>query len=201
MVYKTEKMILFEKKVGLALCLVILFIALAGLSVSAQSGQKVIKELVVLFSTWSGKSPNHNIFNQAAQYIDFAGMAQASLGENNWARLTSKQQEQFVIAFRKLVEQRYYPRWHKIFCHGHINYIGQTNTSNDTIVKTALSVGKKKDIVVWRLRPKDGELALISLAVNKTDLVEKLHNRFQKRLAKHNFTYLLTWLKKKLPEE
>ncbi len=179
---------------------VILAIGLSG-AARADSGQKVVQELVMLFSAWSGEPEDMDIHREAAKYIDYAGMSERVLGKAHWSRLESTQKQEFVTVFRKLVENRYYPRWHKIFYKGRLSYLGQTTANGDVLVKSALLVGNKEDIVFWRLHSRNGELSVISLSVNETDLLSKLNDRFQKRLEEHGFANLLSWLKDKVEED
>jgi len=166
-----------------------------------ESGQKTVQELVMLFSAWSGDSDDKDIYQEAGKYIDYAGMAERALGASNWERLTASQKQDFVMSFQKLVEQRYYPRWHKIFYNGRVSYIGQTTVNGDTLVKSALQVGHEEDMVIWRLHPRNGDLAVISLAVDEEDLLVKVHDRFQKRLQKKGFADVLAWLKKEVDDQ
>jgi ABC-type transporter MlaC component len=168
---------------------------------SAEPGQKVVQDLVMLFSAWSGEPEDLDIHREAAKYIDYAGMAERVLGKAHWGRLEPSQKREFVKVFGKLVENRYYPRWHKIFYKGRLSYLGETSANGDVLVKSALVVGNKEDIVFWRLHSRNGELAVISLSVNENDLLSKLNDRFQKRLEEHGFANLLSWLQDKVDED
>lgn len=177
---------------------------LLGLSlptIAADPGQKVVQNLVMLFSAWSGDSDDEEIYSEALRYIDYDGMAERSLGKPVWEKLSASQRQEFVGVFRKLIEQRYYERWHKIFYNGRLTYIGHTTVSGDTLIKTALQIGNEEDIVIWRLHPQNGDLAVVSLSVDETDLLSKLRERFQKHIAKKGFPDLLAWLKNKVEEE
>lgn len=184
-----------------AVLLIALCCVLLCLPCRAQAGQKTVQELVMLFSAWSGDSDDRDIYQEAGKYIDYSAMAERALGKPNWDIISAAQKQEFVSVFQKLVEQRYYPRWHKIFFNGRVSYVGQTTVNGDTLVKSALQVGNEEDMVIWRLHPRNGELAVISLAVDETDLLSKVHDRFQKMLQKKGFANLLAWLKDEVEED
>ncbi|MBI4532462.1 MAG: ABC transporter substrate-binding protein [Candidatus Melainabacteria bacterium] len=170
-------------------------------SVLAQTGKTAVADLVTLLSAWSGDNLDSIISNAAAKHIDFAGMAECALGKVQWDRLGPARKREFVATFRRLVEHRYYRRWHKIFHKGTLAYVSEANASDDTIVKTLLRVGKKEDVVIWRLRSSDGDLKVISLSVEGKDLLKRLNARFQRHLQKDGFDGLMAWLKDKLDED
>ena len=169
--------------------------------VLAQTGKTAVFDLVSLFSSWSGDDVDSAISQAAAKHIDFAGMAEHALGTVQWEQLGPSKKREFVATFRKLVEHRYYHRWHKIFKKGKLTWLGEANAAGDTIVKTLLTVGKKKDPVVWRLRLVDGDLKVLNLSVGDKDLLQRLNARFQRHLQKDGFDGLMAWLKDKLDED
>lgn len=169
--------------------------------VLAQTGKVAVADLVTLLSAWSGDDLDLTISNAAARHIDFAGMAECTLGKVQWDKLGPAKRREFVATFRRLVEHRYYRRWHRIFQKGTLTYVSEASASDDTIVKTLLKVGKKEDVVIWRLRSSDGDLKVISLAVEGKDLLKRLNARFQRHLQKDGFDGLMAWLKDKLDED
>ncbi|SRR5579875_41163 len=170
-------------------------------AVAAEGGKNVVQELVRLFSAWSGDGSDASIFKEAARYIDYNGMAASALGKAQWEKLTARQRQQFVETFRRLVEQKYYQRWHKIFYQGKIQYLGESTTGGESLVKTGLTVGKEESTVYWLMHPRNGELAVIDMRVEDKDLLGRLRARFQRRLAKHGFDNLLAWMKRHADRE
>ena len=166
----------------------------------AQAGKPIIHDLVTLLSLWAGDEIGPNISTSAAKYIDYEGMAELAVGSSVWTKLPAGQRREFVITFRKLVEQRYYPRWHKIFSKGKLVYHDEVTVNGDTLVKTFLTVGKKEDLVIWRLHSAHGELKIVSLSVADKDLLKRLRERFHRHLDKGGFDGMMAWLKDKLTD-
>ena len=160
-----------------------------------------MQELVTLFSAWSGQRVDPAISDAAARQIDYPGMAEYTLGPAQWDKLTASQKRDFVTVFRKLVEERYYPRWHKIFYNGKVTFLSEASVNGDTLVKTALTVGKQEDMVIWRLHPRAGELKVVSMTVGDKDLLDRLRSRFRKHLSRDGVDGLIAWLKDKLDED
>lgn len=167
----------------------------------AESGRAAVQQLTTLFSTWKGEPVHGSIAGAAAKHIDYAGMAARALGTDSWGKLTAAQKGEFVTTFRKLVERRYYPRWRKLFQKGSMHYGSETSASGDLLVRTELQIGKKRDALVWRLHPVNGDLMVINLSVGEKDLLTRLTARFQKHLKKGGFTGMMAWLKDKLDED
>jgi ABC-type transporter MlaC component len=188
-------------KVYLIAWIATLVFFLVPAAAEAQSGKEAIQELVRLFTQWNGDEVDAGLSSKAAQHIDYAGMAAAALGGNHWEKLTASQKREFVTTFRKLVERRYYPRWHKLFRRGHLNYGSETASNGDVLVRTQLQVGRKTDRVVWRMRPAGAELKVVNLTVGEKDLVGRLSARFQRHMAKGGFHGMMAWLKDKLDED
>jgi ABC-type transporter MlaC component len=181
----------------------ILVISLAfAIPAQAQSGKNTVQELVTIFSHWSGDDDDRSVFEPAARLIDYQEMAESSVGETQWHKLNATQKREFVSALRRLVEHRYYSRWHHIFYKGKLTIVSETTNKNDLFVKTILAVGKKQTYVTWRLRRNNnGEPMVISLTVGEKDLLNRMSSRFQKQIAKSGIEGLIAWLKDKLDIE
>ena len=78
-------------------------------------------------------------------------MSQRALGNSEWDKLDSGERKQFVTALRSLMERRYYPRWHHIFSKATVDYISETPSGSDTLVKTSVKLGKKVDSIAGGL--------------------------------------------------
>jgi ABC-type transporter MlaC component len=175
--------------------------ASVSLPALAQDGKVVVQNLVNLMALGHGETQKIGIYSEADKSVDFESMAELSLGAPTWDKLSTMQKTEFVACLKKLIEQRYYPRWHKIFSRGKIAFVGETVASKDTYVKTDLTVGKKQTLLVWRLHPRAGELKIISLSVGPKDLLERASLSFHKHLEKSSFEGLIAWMKDKLDEE
>lgn len=168
---------------------------------AADQGRQAVQELVTLFAAWDGDDVDQSISNAAARSIDYGTMAERVLGEPTWSRLTATQRREFLTTFRKVVEQRYYPRWHKLFYKGRLNYLSEAGADGDIFVKTVLVVGKKEDPVVWRLHGAGGDWKVVSLSVGDKDLLRRLSERFQRHLGKDGFDDMLSRLKESVDDD
>jgi ABC-type transporter MlaC component len=181
--------------------IVALALFLAPVSAQAQTGRAAVHDLVGLFSSWDGKRVNADLSGAAAKHIDYSGMAARAIGQAEWDKLNPGQQREFVATFRKLVERRYYPRWHKLFRKGNVSYLSESNTNGDVLVRTRLLVGKKRDTLIWQLHPDHGDLMVINLIVGQKNLLGRLTERFHRLLKDDGFEGMMAWLKDKLDED
>lgn len=159
-------------------------------------GYATIEKVVGIFSVWSGKEPNKSLLDELNRYIDYGEMAERSLGQY-WFELSSLERKEYTFVLRKLIEERYYPRWHKIFSRGKIEKLKEVDTEDSLYVKTAFTVGKKSDLLVWRLSKRQGTglAKIISIAVDDKDLLTRTSLRVKKIIAKKGFKKLIAWMK------
>lgn len=133
--------------------------------------------------------------------IDYQEMSVRCLGKKDWESLTAGQRSQFVASLKGLVEQRYYPRWHKIFGKGKVTFQEEASQSGDILVKTKLLLGKKEELLSWRVANQSGSQKVISLSVANSDLLERLKSRIKARQKKAGFDALLAWMKGRSSED
>ncbi|MDR3614621.1 MAG: ABC transporter substrate-binding protein [Candidatus Obscuribacterales bacterium] len=172
-------------------------VAAPSYAVSNLSAKDSVSNLITCFVQWDGKSTDKNKLDQLAHSMDYDGMSQRALGTVQWAKLSAPQKSEFITALRNVIELRYYPRWHRLFTKGTVVYGVQTKKQTETTIETKLTVGKSKQNLSWLLDEKGGELKVVSLKVDKSDLVTRLHDRISTRLAKSGFDKVLAWLKSK----
>lgn len=182
------------------------FVALAAAAVSAsliataalaQNGKATVDTLTKMFVAWSGKLSDNSVYERAAKYIDYDGMAERALTKPEWDKLKPGERSALSNTIRDLIQHRYYPRWHKIFGKGKLEYLSESESNGDTLVTTVLTVGKQKDDLIWRLDNRGGEHKVISLAVGEKDLLERLGERLQSRYHKSGYKGLMAWLTRK----
>ncbi len=160
----------------------------------ASEGWTTIENLESVVSKWRPHQANKAVLDQAAELIDYEEMAKRSLA-HHWAGLSATDRRQFVRVFRGFVEERYYPRWHKIFAKGKIKLDKEENRGSERFVHTHVVIGRKQDTVIWRTNAKSGDSRIISLSVNNKDLVQKLGSKLDKYLNKEGFAKMLVWMK------
>jgi len=166
-------------------------------AVSNLSAKDSVSSLITSFVQWNGKFTDKVKLDQLAHSLDYDGMSSRAMGAQQWAMLSASQKSEFIAALRSVIEQRYYPRWHRLFAKGTVIYGVQAKNQTETTIQTKLTVGKSKQNLSWLLDEKAGELKVVSLKVDKSDLVTRLHDRISARLAKNGFDKVLSWLKSK----
>jgi ABC-type transporter MlaC component len=185
-----------------AICALALFAVLilsAETVTSAQSSpaKETVGRVVALFVNWNGDHLDQSFSNRVAQHIDYDLMSSLVLGDDQWAKLSPAQQKSFTAAFRKLIEQRYYVRWHRIFGHGKLSYGEETSSPGQVVMKTQITVGEECDTVNWVLHLVQGSYKVVSLTTDHRDLLEILRPRFNKVLSQRGFDGLMNWLNRK----
>jgi ABC-type transporter MlaC component len=185
----------------LACCAAIILCFATAPASEAASGKDTVEKLVSVFKAWNEGSSEKAVFSQVSQYINYEVLGERALGAAEWSRLKAPQRSAFVDALRSLVEQRYYPRWHKLFGKGSMAYGNEAAKGGDIVVSTTLTVGKKDQSVAWRLENKSGTPRVVSLDVDEKDLLETLHNRITPRIKKMGFDDFVSWLKNKAARE
>jgi ABC-type transporter MlaC component len=177
---------------------ILLTFTLLALAMPVWAGEatQAVEALVKVFTEWNGTSSDKESLAEAAKHIDYGLMSQRVLGQESWNGLSSKQKHDFLTSFRNLVEKRYYPRWHRIFSHASITYLGERQSQGDTLVRTRIKNGDSVQDVLWTISKSAGEEKVVNLQVGARDLVQRAGQRFQKKLAKSNFDDFLVWIKK-----
>jgi len=181
----------------------------------AGQGRTVVEQLLRSFQSQSGRlqsgstEKNHGgseikeskedkeLNGKASAFIDYPEMASRCLGKREWDALNAGQKKEFVSTLRNLVETRYYPRWRKIFGTGKVTFQDEVSQGGDTVVHTRLSIGKKEEVLAWRMAEATGSPKVVSLAVDDKDLLERLKKRIQAKQQKAGFEALLAWMKGK----
>ncbi len=174
--------------------ILLLLSALAVLPAQAREGWSTVENVVDIFTTWQGKKPNRAISAAASEYIDYSEMAERALGRQ-WSKIDASEKREFVSLFTRVIEERYYPRWHKVFSRGKLEYIKDAPLADGVRVTTLCTVGKKKDTIIWQLSKRSGNYKVVSLAVDDQDLVTRIGSRIQKHMKSESFDDLIAWMK------
>jgi ABC-type transporter MlaC component len=184
----------------LSACSLISSISLTNTPGLALESKPTVEALVGLFSKWSGSRTDHTNLNEAARYIDYKYMSRRALGTANWDKLSESQRDEFEKAFKTLIEQRYYPRWHRVFSKSKITY-GKESVENGLVhLKTEISVGDDREHVDWELVTRGTDAKVVNLTVDGKDLIARIARRLQKRLNKSGFRSVMTWIRNRNPK-
>ncbi|MBS1954601.1 MAG: ABC transporter substrate-binding protein [Cyanobacteria bacterium SZAS-4] len=175
------------RRAGILAALFVSAVGFATPCLAIEPGFAVVQNIVNVFSGSGSAS-----YSSAAKFIDYDAMSQRSLGAGQWSKLTVKQKRDYTAALRVLMEQRYYPRWHRIFSKAKLEYVSKSVSGDDLLVQTNLVVGKKRDAMTWRLSDRNDKV--ISLAIGQKDLLDRLTNRLQPKLKKSGFQSMLSWM-------
>jgi hypothetical protein len=175
------------KRAGVLGTLLVSVVFSAHPSFAAEPGFTSVQNIVNVFSGSGSDS-----YRSAGSYIDYDAMSQRSLGGAQWSKLTAKEKHDYTAALKVLMEQRYYPRWHRIFSKAKVEFVSKSGSGGDLLVKTNLVVGKKRDAMTWRLNERNDKV--VSLAIGDKDLLDRLTNRLQPKLKKSGFQAMLSWM-------
>ncbi len=151
---------------------------------SFQTGKETVEFLVNTFLIWNGEQNQDKLRMETANYIAYRQMAQESIGSLNWDKLSNAQKYQYTQLFEKLIEKKFYPRWHKLFNRGKITINNEIKVDDEIYVRSILQENDDSDEVTWKFKKIDGNLKLVSLALNKKDLMNKISHRLKKKYDK-----------------
>ena len=161
---------------------------------AGQSGWATVQKLVQTFQSPAGAGDAHCAI-LADNLIDYRQIAMRSLGTADWQSLTVVQKQDLTETIAALVQNRYYPRWRKIFGKGEVTYVGEEKRNGDVVVTTNLRLGQEEESLTWLLTAPQPRV--ISLAVNHNDLLTKLAQRIHAHQSKGGYRAMITWLKSK----
>lgn len=126
--------------------------------------------------------------------FDFREMAMRSLGPH-WRRIDARQQDEFVTAFRNLLENTYADQI--ILYDGHkVGYAGETIDGNYAEVQTRV-IGKETYSVNYRLHRVDGRWRIYDVVAENISIVNNYRSQFNRVLARSSFEDLLKQLQAK----
>lgn len=177
-------------------------LCLAGINTAhaapAGPGWAAVGQLLQTFDgagTSQGPKTVAKVGSGPSSLIDYQEMSVRCLGKKDWDGLSATQRTQFIASLKGLVEQRYYPRWRKIFGKGKVTFQDETAQGGDIVVRTKLLLGKKEELLAWRVADQSGAQKIVSLSVSNSDLLERLKSRIKARQQKVGFDALLAWMK------
>jgi phospholipid transport system substrate-binding protein len=126
--------------------------------------------------------------------FDFREMAMRSLGPQ-WRRIDGRQQDEFVTAFRDLLEVTYADQI--ILYDGHkVEYVREIVNGNFAEVQTRV-IGKEAYSVNYRLHLVNGEWRIYDVVAENISIVSNYRSQFSRFLARATFEELLKQLRAK----
>lgn len=171
-----------------------------GHAAQAGPGWTAVNHLLATFDSGRvNKLPQAN--SGSSNLIDYSEMSARCLGRKDWDGLTADQRKQFVEALKGSVERRYYPRWRKLFSKGKVTFQDEVTQGSDIVVRTKFLLGKKEEMISWRVADHNGAQRVVSLSVSDKDLLERLKVRIKARHEKVGFAGLLAWMRGKGDDE
>jgi ABC-type transporter MlaC component len=165
------------------------------------SAREAVQQLVTLISTWSGSTDTPSFYADAAKRIDYDGMAQAALKPTQWRKMSETERSEYITSFRRLVETRYYLRWHKLFQRSHLAICGEEQIGSDSYLKTQMiRANAANESIVWRLHTVNNYPMVVSLNVDGKDLLARLSGRLQRGFDQQGSRALTIWLQRRATE-
>ena len=127
------------------------------------------------------------------QRIDFERMARRSLA-GEWETRTPQEKKQFVLLFKKLLEQSY-ARWIEEFTEGRVHYLGERVKGKYAKIKTRIfESGQSVDVEYKMVRQKGG-WKVYDFMVQGVSVVRNYRAQFSKVLERESYQDLLKKLK------
>lgn len=166
----------------------------------ARTGIGVVNGLVHVLADKPEQQLSDETLADISDYVDFVYIARYAIGSYEWNCLSSAQKKEYVALVKKLMEQRYYDRWQKLFADGKIVETKQSKSGMDILVNTVVVSGKRKTHALWRLHDHHGELKIISLDVNGKDLLNHLKHRFNRVVSKGGGLKLIAGLRNQVQQ-
>lgn len=164
---------------------------------AASPAQTTVKQLVSIFSSLPESGRDPGVWQQAANYIDYRLMTEQAFTREQWQALSPSQRQQLKDRMQALLQQRYYPRWRRIFSRSELAVVSESGSGGESYVTTRVSRGKKSDTVIWRLHAGDGQYQVVSLNVNGKDLSKRLAANCQRQFKRAGYGGTLAWLRSK----
>lgn len=193
----------FSKLISAQACALLVAAMMSNQIAAAETdsqGRAAVQKVVKLFSVWHGDDARPPFFKEVAKVIDYDEMSEKALG-THWDKLSPAERLEFSSTFQRLIEERYYKRWHRIFNSAQLAYKSEVPQDGDLYIKTLMTVGKKQDTVVWRLSSRSGNFKIINIAVNQKDLLQRLSDRLDQRMRKDTFKGVLTWMREETTDD
>jgi ABC-type transporter MlaC component len=166
----------------------------------ARTGIGVVSGLVQILSEKPDRQLSNDNLSDISQYVDFDYIARYAIGPYEWNCLSSNKKKEYVALVKRLMEQRYYDRWQKLFADGKIVETTQSKAGMDILVNTLVVSGKRRTYARWRLHSLRGDLKIISLDVNGKDLLDHLKHRFNRVVSKGGGLKLIAGLRSQVQQ-
>ena len=170
-----------------------------------QTEKEVVQEFIATVTRSDTATTRKNTFNVAAVHMDFDEMARRAFGDAGWSTFSVADQKEVTQLFRKLMQNRYFIRWRRVFSDGKYEIksaLKDTKVKTDAVVSGTLILsgsGKKSDVNFRLVETAEGP-KIISMTVSGKDLLERTSTRLQRALKNKGAKGLIAHLKKKNAE-
>jgi phospholipid transport system substrate-binding protein len=130
-------------------------------------------------------------------FVDYPELSRRTLADQ-WAKLTKKQQADFVAEFKKMIQRSYVKRFDpgKEFT---IDYTGQTRTDAEgaVTVPSTIRSGRSEAKVEYVLRTVAGKWMAFDVVIDDVSMIRNYRKQFHDIMEKSGYTGLMERLRKK----
>lgn len=134
------------------------------------------------------------------EMIDYAGLAEASLG-SEWSARTDAEKKEFTDLLKQLVRKGYEKNLKKTLNYT-IDYVSEEQKDGASIVKTkakSKTDAREEPIeITYKLVQKDGKWRVQDITTEGVSLVSSYRSQFTKVIKKDGFPTLITKMKDKI---
>lgn len=164
------------------------------------SEKEVVENFIADVGRDDSATKSKDSFNAAAQHMDFEEMARRAFGEAGWAKFSAAEQKEVVQLFRRLMQVRFYPRWHRVFKKGIFKITAQSKKGADSLVAGNLYLDDQERALIFRLAKTGDAFKLINMSIKDKDMLERTSVRLKRTLKQKGTTGLIAHLRKRIEE-
>lgn len=192
---------LIVKRTNLVAALMLSFgLTLAGAAFAGPATDVVKAKQTALYDLLSKPGNDAKVGATFDEMLDYAALAQGSLG-SEWAARSDAEKAEFSDLLKKLVRRSYERNIKKTLGYN-IEYIGETEKNSNVVVgtKAVSKTDKRADPVEidYTLAQKDGKWRIVDIKTDGVSLVSSYRSQFTKIIKKDGFPALITKMKDKI---
>ena len=164
----------------------------------------VVQDFIATVTRKDTVTTRKNTFNDAAVHMDFDEMARRAFGDVGWSTFSAADQKEVAQLFRKVMQNRYFIRWRRVFSDGKYEIksaVRDSKVKTDSVVSGTLNLSGKKSDVNFRLVETTEGPKIISMMVSGKDLLERTSTRLQRSLKNKGAKGLIAHLRRKTAEK
>lgn len=185
--------------------LVAFLTAIAPGAAFAASAQDYLKEKqVTLTGLVSADADSPKVAAAFDELLDYGALAKASLGDEQWGKLTQAERDEFRSLLTTLVQRAYKKSIRETLAY-QIDFLGQSDIADGKLVKTVAkhkTDERKPSVKIdYLVHEVAGKWRIYDIVTEDVSLVSNYKSQFKQVIAKKEFSGLLEVMRKKSQEK